>query len=97
MEREPMSSNDHVLCPHCGEEIARKAKACPYCGSDESTGWSENTYLDGIDLPDEESYKEAYANEFGKDVQWWRQRLWIVVTAFVVLAVFVAGALWVLR
>jgi hypothetical protein len=92
-----MSSKDCVTCPHCGEEIARKAKACPYCGSDESTGWSEGTYLDGIDLSDDESYKEAHANEFGSDVQWWRQRLWIVVTAVVILAIFIAGAFSIFR
>ena len=29
------------------------ALACPECGSDEHTGWSEDTYVDGIDLPEE--------------------------------------------
>lgn len=28
------------------------AKACRECGSDESTGWSEDTLYDGLDLPD---------------------------------------------
>ncbi len=28
-----------------------KAKACPDCGSDEKTGWSEDTMYDGLDLP----------------------------------------------
>lgn len=42
---------DWVACPHCGERIARKAVSCKHCGSDDRTGWSEDTYLDGIDLP----------------------------------------------
>jgi hypothetical protein len=28
-----------------------KAKSCPDCGSDEKTGWSEDTIYDGLDLP----------------------------------------------
>ncbi len=28
-------------CPNCGAEVPINAKACPECGSDEETGWSE--------------------------------------------------------
>lgn len=56
-------SGDWVACPHCGERIPRKAKACRHCGSDERTGWSEATYLDGIDLPDEEDYSDSLDRE----------------------------------
>ena len=42
-------------CPHCGEPVPAKALACPHCGSDEQTGWSDDTYLDGVDLPDEDT------------------------------------------
>jgi hypothetical protein len=41
-------------CPHCGADLPPKAKACPACGSDEQTGWSEQSRYDGLDLPDEE-------------------------------------------
>jgi len=29
------------LCPHCGAELARDARFCRECGSDERTGWSD--------------------------------------------------------
>lgn len=39
-------------CPVCGERVPAGAAACRECGSDESTGWSEDTLYDGLDLPD---------------------------------------------
>ena len=45
--------NDDFVCPHCGAELPARAKFCPECGSDETTGWSEDTYLDGVSLPGE--------------------------------------------
>ncbi len=33
-----------------------KALSCPECGSDEKTGWSEDTMYDGLDLP---AFEEA--------------------------------------
>ena len=56
-------SGDWVACPHCGERIPAKAKACRHCGSDERTGWSEATYLDSADLPDEEDYADSLERE----------------------------------
>ena len=29
------------LCPHCDADVPRGALACPECGSDANTGWSE--------------------------------------------------------
>ena len=46
--------DDYFVCPNCGAEVTLKAKACPECGSDENTGWSEDTMYDGIDLPEPE-------------------------------------------
>lgn len=56
-------SGDWVACPHCGERIARKAASCKYCGSDDRTGWSEDTYMDGIDLPEEGGYEDGLEEE----------------------------------
>jgi hypothetical protein len=56
-------ADDWVACPHCGERIKRNAKACRHCGSDDSTGWSEATYLDGLDLPEAEDYDEGLERE----------------------------------
>jgi len=43
---------DYFICPNCGAEVSMKALACPECGSDEDTGWSEDTMYDGMDLPE---------------------------------------------
>jgi hypothetical protein len=54
------------LCPHCGAELPQNAKACPECGSDENTGWSERAQSDGLGLPDEEfEYEDFVKREFG--------------------------------
>jgi hypothetical protein len=34
--------SDYFICPHCGAEVPADALACPECGSDDETGWSEN-------------------------------------------------------
>jgi uncharacterized membrane protein YvbJ len=53
-------------CPNCGAEVSPNAKACPECGSDENTGWSETASADNLGLPDENfDYKEFVKNEFG--------------------------------
>ncbi len=52
-------------CPYCGGPIDKNAKSCRHCGSDELTGWSQDTYLDGIDLPDMDDYEELKEKEFG--------------------------------
>ncbi|MFP4014055.1 MAG: zinc ribbon domain-containing protein [Chitinispirillaceae bacterium] len=57
---------DGFVCPNCGEPISADAQFCRHCGADERTGWSDQTYLDGIDLPDPEEYEELREKEFGK-------------------------------
>jgi hypothetical protein len=68
------------ICPNCGATVPPNAKACPECGSDDETGWSEQAYAPNPDLPDEEfDYDEYTRREFGgKDpvphgipVFWW--------------------------
>jgi ribosomal protein L32 len=92
-----MKSEDLVPCPHCGEEIRRNARACPHCGSDESTGWSERNYLNGIDLPEDVDYEELRDNEFGNGLKKTSNKTWLFVTGAIVLMVFLLGALAVLR
>jgi uncharacterized membrane protein YvbJ len=43
--------SDWFTCPVCGEQVRGDALACPSCGSDDETGWSEDTAYDGMDLP----------------------------------------------
>lgn len=41
-------------CPHCGAEVAAKAKVCRECGSDAGTGWLAADEVDyrSLDIPD---------------------------------------------
>ncbi|HVY72283.1 MAG TPA: zinc ribbon domain-containing protein [Verrucomicrobiae bacterium] len=68
------------ICPNCGAEVPRNAKACPECGSDETTGWSDEASASGLGLPDEEfNYQEFVEREFekpkarprGVPLYWW--------------------------
>ena len=54
-------------CPNCGAEVPAKAKACPECGSDEKTGWSDERHYDGtgIEEPEEFDYEEWQRRESG--------------------------------
>jgi hypothetical protein len=38
-------------CAHCGAEVRAAARACPECGSDDRTGWSEDATAWAGDLP----------------------------------------------
>jgi len=54
------------ICPNCGEPVPPRASACPHCGSDESTGWSDNAKLESLGLPREDfDYENYVAEEFG--------------------------------
>jgi predicted nucleic acid-binding Zn ribbon protein len=82
-------------CPNCGADVPAKAQACPECGADEKTGWSEEAYVGGLNLPDESfDYDEFVDREFGKKkaraqgVNWF----WWVVAALLVIF-FAAGLL----
>ena len=54
------------ICPNCGAEVPPKARACPECGADEETGWSERAAAQRLGLPDDEfNYDEFVKDEFG--------------------------------
>ena len=86
-------------CPICGADVPARAKACPECGADEKTGWSENSYSNSLDLPDDSfDYDEYVKREFGTKkvlpygIKW---RWWAVALALVIL--FILGFLGVFR
>jgi hypothetical protein len=55
-----------AICPNCSTRVPARAKACPECGADESTGWSAAAREDGLDLPDADfDYEEFTKREFG--------------------------------
>lgn len=79
------------VCPVCGTDVPARAKACPGCGADEKTGWSDEAHVGGLDLPDEEfNYDDFVKREFGakspvpRGVHWF----WWVIAAGLVLAFF---------
>jgi len=81
------------ICPNCGVEVPRNAKACPECGSDEETGWSEEADAADPGLPDESfNYEKFVRKEFGghktglQDVAWH----WWVAAAIVFLLLTLA-------
>jgi uncharacterized membrane protein YvbJ len=87
-------SGDWVACPHCGERIARKAASCKHCGSDDRTGWSEDTYMDGIDLPEEGGYEDGLEAEGFRKPAATPGRL---VTGLVSAALILIFAFWLLK
>ncbi len=53
------------ICPNCGAEVPLRAKACPECGADEKTGWSEDAATSALGLPEEHfDYNEFVKREF---------------------------------
>jgi len=77
------------ICPNCGASVPRNAKACPECGSDEQTGWSDVAETDGLDLPDENfDYDDYVKKEFGskspvpRGIKWY----WWVIAVILVVA-----------
>ena len=85
------------VCPNCGEDVPRKALACPECGADWETGWKNTGYAGGgsADPEDEFNYAEAFDKEFGSSASprpegvkplWW-------ITGIALLVIFLFAAL----
>jgi len=56
------------VCPNCGAHVPRNAQACPECGADEQTGWSDSACADNLGIPDENfDYDKFVREEFGSE------------------------------
>lgn len=83
------------VCPICGETVPPKARACPGCGADEKTGWSEDAATQGLDIPepaDEFDYDDFVKREFSaaNPKPWGIKWFWWVI-AVLLLVGFVYG------
>ena len=70
-----------------------KARACPECGADEKTGWSERAAAQRLGLPDDEfDYDEFVEEEFGNRKQPVRPPIgwlwWIVAVGLLIAIAF---------
>ncbi len=75
--------SDFFNCPNCGEEVPIKARACPDCGSDENTGWSDDTMYDGLDLNEyDESNEKTKTSLF-------QNKILLYIVAIVTILVFI--------
>ena len=76
------------ICPVCCEEVPRNAKSCPDCGACDQSGWSDDQYLDGLDLPEEDYTSgeelEPGSRRSGKPAG--MNKFWVAVTVIVLVA-----------
>ena len=80
------------ICPNCGAEVPPDAQACPECGSDEQTGWSNRADYGRLGVPDPEfDYNEFVREEFGPDPPSSRSLSWVwLLVAGLLVATLIA-------
>ena len=91
----PLTSETPEICPVCGGDVAPGARACPECGADHETGWSDDVDQATGVLPDEDFDYEAFVErEFGNGARptgirpiWWVTAI-ILVIAFIGVYLF---------
>jgi hypothetical protein len=76
----------YFACPHCGAKVPADASACPECGSDNETGWSEAAAYEDLLLYDDEPPADSSRHAA------WPQYL-IVIVAALTLSAYLAYAL----
>ena len=86
--------NSSFICPVCGALLQAGARVCRDCGSDDKTGWSEATYMDGIDLPlDNDEYEEIREKEFADGRTAGEKNAfrvdWKMIVGIIVIAAFI--------
>lgn len=73
-------------CPHCGASVPPDATACPECGSDDQTGWSEQANYDDLLL-----YNDEPQSETSKPAAW--SKYLITIIAIIAISAFLAYTL----
>lgn len=77
--------SDYFVCPHCGTKVDIDAPVCPECGSDDETGWSEETAYDGLYLYEEDN---EYSQSGGGSSRWFKFA--VIAVLALILSAFVA-------
>jgi hypothetical protein len=82
-------------CPVCGFDVPKGRRACPNCGADERSGWSEDAHLAELDLPEPNAFDHRgfVRREFGDDAQRHRPlipKFWLWAAAIVALLMLFA-------
>jgi len=75
--------SEYFNCPNCGEDVPIRSKSCPGCGSDENTGWSEDTIYDGLDLNDYDESSETIKTSL------FQNKIILYIVAIVTILVFI--------
>ncbi|HEY3663341.1 MAG TPA: zinc-ribbon domain-containing protein [Chthoniobacterales bacterium] len=90
--RKPNQARTPEICPVCGDDVPPRAVACPKCGADHKSGWSEEAQSnDALGLSDDSfDYAAFVEQEFGSSPKpvgmkriWW-------VTAIIVTVILAA-------
>ena len=91
-------------CAHCGADVAAGSPACPECGSDAGTGWSEEASDWAGELPSgygddpDFDYEEALLSEGlapdGRRSRASRRRRWVVTLSVLLILCLL---LWLVR
>ncbi len=72
--------------------MPRRAKSCPDCGACEKSGWGEDQYLDGVDLPEEGDFGERPLMMRGEEKDGGQRMMkWVWLWLAVLL---LAGMIW---
>jgi RNA polymerase subunit RPABC4/transcription elongation factor Spt4 len=79
---------DYFICPNCGEEVPGKARACPHCGSDENTGWSDAAMIHDGGMEEEFDYEETVRREFGGPPKKSKKQIFYAVVAVIIVILF---------
>jgi zinc-ribbon domain len=85
------------ICANCGADVPRNAKACPECGSDEQTGWSEEAAAADLGLPDDSFDYDKFVREELEGSERVRDRAswyWWVIAAVGILILVAALTKW---
>jgi hypothetical protein len=81
--------SDTFICPVCGTEVDVNAVVCPECGSDDETGWSEDTAYDGLYLYDDDE-DDLSSRRSSKSRPWIKYLISAII--LITLAAFLATA-----